>query len=474
MRLCVGIPEAHVSQPVLEAAAEAVTRLDEDLIRKGEAPDFHAALERGLVKWQPEPPGEERFDNAVKVISRGWGDCDDLAPWRAASARASGEDPGARAIMVRKSPTLWHAMVQMSDGKIEDPSEEAGMRSRPGTPPPAMPTMGTSQVVGGARRPMIGVRPLYVRGVGGQPRICGYQARVDLPLTELESAMVQLHAAPVASQAIVGACIAAVELAEASGTFVDPETYAPVDAVAGLLCGAGWRAVDVHCGALARQRAEAWLDHAEGVVGSLFGDIGDFVSHAASSVSHVVSSVSHVLQPVVDIGKQALSAVQGVISLIPGVGTGISAAISAGLAALSGGSPLEIALRAAYGAIPIPPGIRNLTDIVLDSVLALASGSDIGEAAIAVARGRVPAGLPRDVFDTLVHIVVHHHNGGAPTHAVTTPKPGVHPLAPVQLVMKPKAPPKPIVLTRAAPRPPSFAHVPAAATWVPPHGVAHA
>jgi len=42
-------------------------------------------------------------------------------------------------------------------------------------------------------------------------------------------------------------------------------------------------------------------------------------------------------------------------------GTGISAAIGAGLAALEGGSPLEIAIRTAYGATPIPPGIGQLT-----------------------------------------------------------------------------------------------------------------
>lgn len=483
MRLCVGIPEPNVSKPVLEAAAEAVTRLDEDLIRQGKAPDFHDALEHGQVKWKPEPPGNENFDNAETVVKRGWGDCDDLAPWRAASARATGEDPGARAIAVRRSPTLWHMMVRRSDGRLEDPSVEAGMRaSRPGAAPAVMPLMQTAQVVGGSKRPMIAVRPIYLVGGVYSSRPIGWQARVDLPLSEMDSALVQLHHAPVASQAIVGACIAACDLAEASGTFVDPETYAPVDAIAGLLCGADWRAVDVHCGELARERAEQWLDHAESVCGSLFGDIGDFVSHAVSTASHVVSSVSHVLQPVADIGKQVLSAAQGVISLIPGVGTGISSAISAGLALLSGGSPLEIALRAAYGAIPIPPGIRNLTDMVLDAVLALASTGDPAEAAIAVARSRVPEGLPRDVFDTLIHIIAHHHSGGAPTHAIAHPKPGTPATAPVRLVLRPRpgappprpAPRAPAPARRTSPapyRPPFMRYVPASARWVPPHGV---
>src|SRR5260370_34810690 len=55
--------------------------------------------------------------------------------------------------------------------------------------------------------------------------------------------------------------------------------------------------------------------------------------------------------------------------------------------------------------IPIPPGIRNVTDIVLDTVLELAKGSSIDQMALNVARNRIPTGLPREVFDTLVHII---------------------------------------------------------------------
>ncbi len=110
-----------------------------------------------------------------------------------------------------------------------------------------------------------------------------------------------------------------------------------------------------------------------------------------------------------DIAKQQLSLAQGVISLVPGVGTGISSAISAGLAALEGGSPIEIAIKTAYGAIPIPPGIRQVTDTVLDTVLQLAfHGANLSDVAINAARDQVPEGLPRDVFDTLINLVAHH------------------------------------------------------------------
>jgi hypothetical protein len=125
-----------------------------------------------------------------------------------------------------------------------------------------------------------------------------------------------------------------------------------------------------------------------------------------------------------DIAREQLSLAQGVISLVPGVGTGISSALSAGLALLEGGSPLEVAIHAAYGAIPIPPGIRQVTDGVLETVLSLAfHGGGLTDVAIHVARDQVPAGLPRDVFDTLINLVgrhrpVQHDPGGLRDHYV--------------------------------------------------------
>jgi hypothetical protein len=131
-------------------------------------------------------------------------------------------------------------------------------------------------------------------------------------------------------------------------------------------------------------------------------DVGHAVEHAVKDVGHAVAPV---LDAIKDYGPMVLSSVQGLISLIPGIGTGISAAIGAAIATLEGGSPLDIALHVAYGAIPIPPGIRNVTDIVLDTVLELAKGDHIDQMALTVARNRIPAGLPREVFDTLVHVV---------------------------------------------------------------------
>ena len=126
---------------------------------------------------------------------------------------------------------------------------------------------------------------------------------------------------------------------------------------------------------------------------------------------HMATAIQHGdFRKLEDIAKQQLSLAQGVVSLIPGVGSGISSAISAGLAVLDGGSPIEIAIEAAYGAIPIPPGLRNVTDPVLHVVIRLTfHGSNLTDVAIHTARDQLPHGIARDVFDTLVHLVVHKH-----------------------------------------------------------------
>lgn len=126
MRIRLAVPDAAIKPDVLDAALEAVTRTNERLIDEGHVPLADEAIAKG-VKWKPEPPGDEHFDHAMTVVKRGWGDCDDLAPYQAASLRVTGEDPGARAFVKKTGPGRWHAMVERSDGSIEDPSADAGM-----------------------------------------------------------------------------------------------------------------------------------------------------------------------------------------------------------------------------------------------------------------------------------------------------------------------------------------------------------
>lgn len=221
MRVNVAVPEAHVTPPVLDAALEATTRLNETLLRKGVVPTFRSAVER--VRWKPEPPGDEHFDHAAVVLGRGWGDCDDLAPWHAASLRATGEDPGAEAFVHKSGPNRWHAVVRRSDGSVDDPSKEAGMGQTNGVIGGALPLMmQPSSVVGSVGsyivRPQLALRPVTDR----QGQVEAWQARADLPWhwapgrSPSDIAMVSLHASPVSSQAVVGACQGLIELGEAN------------------------------------------------------------------------------------------------------------------------------------------------------------------------------------------------------------------------------------------------------------------
>lgn len=106
------------------------------------------SLYRSGVRYREEPAdwALEHFDTIPVVFTRGWGDCDDLAPWRAAELRFTGEDQKAD-IMVKwkRNPEtgkkLYHVVVRRSNlraadgrwtfkddlGIYEDPSRVLGM-----------------------------------------------------------------------------------------------------------------------------------------------------------------------------------------------------------------------------------------------------------------------------------------------------------------------------------------------------------
>lgn len=163
-------------------------------------------------------------------------------------------------------------------------------------------------------------------------------------------------------------------------------------------------------------------------------DKGDPLNPSSFNPGKALSDAEHIAQPILDIGHTILSTAQGVLSLIPGIGTGISAAIGAGLAVLEGGGALEIAIKTAYGAIPIPPGVRQFTDAVVDGALSLMhqlmAGKDLASSAIAslvsgarkAILGKLPSiaqDIAAQVFDTLAHLLLQAIHG-TPTLAVNT------------------------------------------------------
>jgi hypothetical protein len=107
----------------LDAALQGLQALAEAELQASDVPPLYASG----VRYVREPRGHERWLPPSVVLSRGQGDCEDLAAYRAAELRITGEDPDAEARVVRTGPRTWHAVVLRGDGDWEDPSAALGM-----------------------------------------------------------------------------------------------------------------------------------------------------------------------------------------------------------------------------------------------------------------------------------------------------------------------------------------------------------
>lgn len=273
MDLRVAIPEEDVTPPVMEAGLEATTRLDEQQIRRGDVPLFDDADPGGSVVWQPEPPGAERFDHARRVLARGWGDCDDLAPWQAASYRVTGVDKKAKAIVVKSGPNRWHAVVRLSDGSIVDPSVTAGMPysvvGGDGVPPDDL--CACPAVVPRIHKPGYCALSLQQNPVNG-----GWLARADVPIGTSRYALSSLRGSNVPSQAIVGAINSVVGWSDAAGVLKRSQ-LGKLLAVAGLCSGHSEADISQLCGKEATRIAWGMAKQVEGlnILGGYDDDDGD-------------------------------------------------------------------------------------------------------------------------------------------------------------------------------------------------------
>ncbi len=104
-----------------EAALEGLTRVNEGLMQRESIPPLYEAG----VRYRDEP--RDVWRHALDVSGEKWGDCEDLAAYRAAELRVSGEDPEAHVTTYQSGPNRYHAVVARSGGLIEDPSRVLGM-----------------------------------------------------------------------------------------------------------------------------------------------------------------------------------------------------------------------------------------------------------------------------------------------------------------------------------------------------------
>lgn len=97
----------------------------------------------------------------------------------------------------------------------------------------------------------------------------------------------------------------------------------------------------------------------------------------------------------VRIVRDAAPYAQIVISVVPGIGTGVSAAMSAGIALAEGRDIDEIAKAAIRGALPGGP----IAAAGFDAALKIAQGQNVGQVALESARELIPPGPGRQAFD---------------------------------------------------------------------------
>lgn len=101
-----------------------LTTANVQALKTGKFPRLYASG----VRYRRERPEErESWRTIPVVLAEGHGDCEDLASWRAAELRVSGEDPQARPFIYRTRSGSYHVVVRRGDGEVEDPSRLLGM-----------------------------------------------------------------------------------------------------------------------------------------------------------------------------------------------------------------------------------------------------------------------------------------------------------------------------------------------------------
>lgn len=115
------------SERVLGLLLEALTQAN--TIYLDQHPQTPPLYRSGVV-YRREESGQEEWETIPLVLTCGYGDCEDLAAWRAAELRKQGVNAACSFYFRRRGPmSIYHIVVRHPDGRIEDPSSLLGMRS---------------------------------------------------------------------------------------------------------------------------------------------------------------------------------------------------------------------------------------------------------------------------------------------------------------------------------------------------------
>lgn len=169
-----------------DAALEGLTRLDAELMQRGNYPPLY----QSGVRYKNEP--RDVWRHVDDVTKEGWGDCEDLSAYRAAELRVSGEDPDASVCTYQSGPSRYHAVVRRGDGTLEDPSRALGMGQGTMKAPKHITVLGDDPTPG---ENGVTFEVIPIPG-GGWGRPKGWRGVVRLPLGALVPGKAILQAGP--------------------------------------------------------------------------------------------------------------------------------------------------------------------------------------------------------------------------------------------------------------------------------------
>jgi hypothetical protein len=118
---------------VMNGLLEALTESNVEYLRARPRTPW---LYKSGIYYLAEPDGRDDWQDIPDTLERGNGDCEDLATWRCAEWRVRQGVDAQLGITKSDMPlqsgaalvTMYHIVVVLPDGTIEDPSRRLGMR----------------------------------------------------------------------------------------------------------------------------------------------------------------------------------------------------------------------------------------------------------------------------------------------------------------------------------------------------------
>lgn len=184
----IDLPGGKSGPAYIDAAIEGLTRLNVVVMKHMTIPPLY----KTGIRWRLES-GPQRWRRCDEMIREGkTADCKNLAAYRAAELRVSGEDPTAEVLVYHSGEHVYHAVVGRDKRSwIEDPSRILGMP----THGHAIPTV--RQVMEYTRSEYIGEDPVdsLEMTITSEPtQAGGHRVTIRVPLVDIDQAVQRYRA----------------------------------------------------------------------------------------------------------------------------------------------------------------------------------------------------------------------------------------------------------------------------------------